>query len=139
VPRINRHLEIPDAELRFEFSRSGGPGGQYVNKVATKAALRFDLNASTVLSDEQKAVLRERLASRITAAGELLLTCSEHRTQPENKRAVTARFVALLAAALRPVRPRRPTAPTRGSRERRLGAKHGRGEIKRLRRPPAAE
>jgi ribosome-associated protein len=136
MPRINSQLEIPDAELAFEFSRSGGPGGQYVNKTETKVALRFDVGASPSLSDYQKGLIRERLGHRITDEGVLLLTCSEHRTQPENKREVIARFVALLGSALKPVKHRRKTKPTRGSRERRLAEKHGRGKIKRLRRGP---
>jgi ribosome-associated protein len=132
-------IELPPEEIRFEFARSGGPGGQNVNRVATKAVLRFDLLGSPSLPPEAKERLRAALAPRITAAGEVLVAASEHRTQERNRAAAFARFASLMRSALRPVRPRRPTRPTRASAERRLRAKRERSVRKRDRRAPRAE
>ena len=131
--RITPSLEIDEAELSFEFSRSGGPGGQNVNKVNSKVALRFNVGASPSLSDFQKGLIREKLGARITADGELLITCSEHRTQTQNREAAVHRFAALLASALKRPKVRRATKPTRGSQERRLADKQRRSQTKRLR------
>jgi ribosome-associated protein len=124
-------LRIPARELHFEAMRAGGPGGQNVNKVATQVQLRFSVRASPSLSDEQRARIEERLASRLTGEGELLIRATRHRTQLRNKADARERLAELLASALRREKRRRPTRPTRGARERRLQAKHRRGEIKR--------
>lgn len=130
-------VRIPAGEIDLSFARSGGPGGQHVNTAATKVMLRFDLEASRSLDDEQKAAVRRHLGSRITASGELLLEGSEHKSQTRNREAVLARFRRLLGEALAPPSPpRRPTRPSRAAKERRLDAKRRRGERKRLRRPP---
>ena len=131
---------IPDAEISFRFSRSGGPGGQHVNKTATKATLRFDLESSSALTDGQKARLRSRLASRIGADGILQVTCETGRSQRANRLEAIERFAVLLASALAPRRRRRPTGVPRKERRHRLQAKRRRGETKRGRRqPPAAD
>jgi ribosome-associated protein len=124
-------LRIPARELHFEAMRAGGPGGQNVNKVATQVQLRFSVRASPSLSNEQRARIEERLASRLTGEGELLIRATRHRTQLRNKADARERLAELLASALRREKRRRPTRPTRGARERRLQAKHRRGEIKR--------
>jgi ribosome-associated protein len=129
-------LRIPARELHFEAMRAGGPGGQNVNKVATQVQLRFSVRASPSLSDEQRARIEERLASRLTGEGELLIRATRHRTQLRNKADARQRLAELLASALRREKRRRPTRPTRGARERRLQAKHRRGEIKRGRSQP---
>ncbi|HEY8339336.1 MAG TPA: alternative ribosome rescue aminoacyl-tRNA hydrolase ArfB [Egibacteraceae bacterium] len=134
--RVTSRLEIPDEELSWRFSRSSGPGGQHVNTSATKVELRFDVARSRVLDDEQKRRITERLGSRLTADGVLVLQSSEHRSQARNRQAAEARLATLLAEALRPPRPRRPTAPSRAARQRRLEAKRHRGEVKALRRRP---
>jgi ribosome-associated protein len=132
--RIKGDLSIREDEIVFTAVRSAGPGGQNVNKVATKVTLTFDVAASRSLTDRQRALLRERLASRLTADGVLQLSSGRQRTQSANRREVLDRFVALLRDSLRTVRPRRPTKPTAGSVERRLSAKARRAHLKRLRR-----
>jgi ribosome-associated protein len=128
--RINNHLVIDNREVSYHYSRSPGPGGQNVNKVATKATLRFDVDASKSLTTQQKARIRRALATRITSEGVLHLSASAARTQSANRRAVTERFVELLAGALRPVKVRRKTRPSAASRERRLADKSRRSRIK---------
>jgi ribosome-associated protein len=130
---ITPTLEIDEAELGFEYSRSGGPGGQNVNKVNTKVALTFDVAASAALSEYQKGLIREKLGNRITEDGVLRVVSTEHRTQPANREAAVERFVALIAGALKRPKVRRPTKATRGSHERRLREKKGRSDVKRMR------
>ncbi|MGH8887036.1 MAG: alternative ribosome rescue aminoacyl-tRNA hydrolase ArfB [Egibacteraceae bacterium] len=129
-------LTIPDEELVFRFSRSSGPGGQHANTSDTRVELRFDVEGSQVLSEEQKARIRERLGNRVTADGVLVLTGDEHRSQTRNRDAVLARFTALLAEALQPQRPRKPTRRSRAAQQRRLEAKRQQAEKKARRRPP---
>jgi len=83
--RIADGLEIPDDELSFVTSRSGGPGGQNVNKLETRVTVRFDLAQSPSLSDEQRARIAERLATRVTRGGFLQVTSQRHRTQAANR------------------------------------------------------
>jgi ribosome-associated protein len=121
--RINRDVAIPESEIRFTFTRSPGPGGQNVNKVATTAVLSLDLAACAALSADQRARARRALGNRINKDGILAVVCRVHRTQAANRRAALRRFIELLAAALKPPVPRRPTNPTQASKERRLAAK----------------
>ena len=102
------------------FSRSGGPGGQNVNKVNTKVTLRIRLDALSGLSDAETARLRETLASRVTGDGELVLTASEERPQRINLERAYARLEMLVVNAARLPRVRRPTKPSRAAREERL-------------------
>ncbi len=133
---VGHGVVVPADELRIRSARSGGPGGQSVNTTDSAVELRWNVTTSNVLADHQRARLLDRLASRLTADGELILRGREHRSQLENKRAVLARFRALVSEALEPPRTRGRTRPTRASRARRLDAKRRRGETKRLRRPP---
>ncbi|MFZ4464430.1 MAG: alternative ribosome rescue aminoacyl-tRNA hydrolase ArfB [Bacteroidales bacterium] len=107
-------------EFRFSASRSSGAGGQNVNKVNTRMELRFDISASTKLSEEEKALLLEKLAGRINADNELLIVSQTERNQLGNKEKTLERFYILLAKALTPRRPRRATRPTLASKERRI-------------------
>jgi len=131
--RIADGLEIPDDELSFVTSRSGGPGGLNVNKLETRVTVRFDLAHSPSLSEEQRARIAERLATRVTRGGFLQVTSQRHRTQAANREAALERFAELLAGALREETPRKPTRATRASRQRRLDAKKRRGQKKRER------
>jgi ribosome-associated protein len=135
--RISDNLEISDSELSFRYSRSSGPGGQNVNKVATKVTLLFAVGDSTVLTVEQKALLAERLANRIAKDGVLHLSSERHRTRSANQRDAVERFAKLVAAALAPRKRRHATRVPEPSKRRRLEKKRQRGEQKRLRsRPP---
>jgi ribosome-associated protein len=133
---LRRGVSVPEAELDLRAAKSGGPGGQSVNTTDSKIELRWDVAATSALSEAQRARVMERLASRMTGAGVLILTGSEHKSQHRNREAVLARFRSLVGDALEPPKQRRRTRPTRGSKERRLKAKKQRGEVKRLRKPP---
>lgn len=134
--RLADTVVIPETELDIGFSRSGGPGGQHVNTSATKVELRFDVDGSPSLTDEQKARLHAELGQRITKDGVLVLQASEHRSQARNREAVRARFENLVGDALRPARPRRRTRRPRAADERRLEEKRQRADKKAARRPP---
>ncbi|HEX6904035.1 MAG TPA: alternative ribosome rescue aminoacyl-tRNA hydrolase ArfB [Thermoanaerobaculia bacterium] len=130
---ITEYLAIPDEEVTFTTSRSGGPGGQNVNKLETRVTLRFDLAGSGVLSEEQKARIRERLATRITKEGALLVTSQKHRTQAANRDAAAERLAELIREALREETPRKKTRPSRAAKARRLDEKRRQSQRKRER------
>lgn len=111
---------IAEDELAFEVSRSGGPGGQNVNKVATRVAVLLDLERVSGLSPGQLRLVRERLHTRLSRAGVLRVVSQKHRTQGANREAAVARLVELLRAALAEETPRVPTCPTAAARARRL-------------------
>jgi ribosome-associated protein len=134
--RINDTLAIPDEEVAFVTSRSGGPGGQNVNKLETRVTLRFDLAASPSLTEEQKARLGERLATRITRAGILHVTAQKHRTQGANRDAALERFAELVGEALREEAPRKKTRMSRAAKARRVEEKRRHSERKRQRTTP---
>lgn len=130
---ITSSLAIPLRELEFRFSRSGGPGGQNVNKVNSKVTLFFNVSLSPSLNSNQKSLLSFRLASRISQQGVLQLAASEHRSQKANKDAVLIRFTNLLRQALVVQKPRKKTKPSRGSKERRITSKKKRAVVKQQR------
>ena len=139
MPRISDDLWIDDDDLRFEFARSSGPGGQNVNKVETKVRLLFDLQGSHSLSSEQLTLIEERLATRITKAGVLHVSSQRHRSREANRRATIERFVDLLAEALEEDEPRVRTRVPRVQRKRRLESKRRRSQKKAMRSKPGEE
>ena len=130
--RINSTTEIPLSELQFRFSRSGGPGGQNVNRVSTKVELIFDLGRSS-LGEEKKHRLRVKLKTRLTDDGLLRITSQESRSQWQNRRTALEKFVSLIGLALKRERTRIATTPTKSATEKRIGSKKGRGNLKRTR------
>jgi len=96
-------------EIYFKTSASGGPGGQHVNKVNTKVELRFNVDNSQLLSDDEKQLIREKLATRITKNGELRIVSQKERSQLQNKEIVIQKFFDLLQIALIPEKERIPT------------------------------
>lgn len=121
-------------EVSYQFARSGGAGGQNVNKVATKAELRFSVRDSPSLTDEKRATLLEKLANKLTTEGELVLTHQTERTQLANKEKVTKKFLRLIEKAFERQKPRRATRPSKAAVEERHTEKRQRGEIKANRR-----
>jgi len=121
-------------ELQYQFARSGGAGGQNVNKVATKAELRFNVRQSAVLTDEERAILEEKLASKLTTEGELVLTHQTERTQLANKEKVTKKFYRLIEKAFEKPKPRKATKPSKSAVDERIATKKHKGSVKEKRR-----
>jgi len=115
--------KLPLSELHFAFARSSGPGGQNVNKVESKALLRWDVVASRALPAALRARFRARFARRINEEGVFLLTSQRHRERERNVADCLAKLGVMLAEVATPEKPRRPTRPTRGAKERRLAEK----------------
>lgn len=131
-----RGLAIPRRELRWRFSRAGGPGGQGVNTADSRVELSYDVARSASLPEPMRVRALARLDDRLVD-GVLTVVASEHRAQLANRRAAEERLVAALDSALAPPpRRRRPTRPSRGVVERRLAGKQRRSRAKQLRRAP---
>ncbi len=136
---ITDAIQVPDGELIFTFARSGGPGGQNVNKVASKAVLHWNLAANTSLPADVRERLRARQRRRITTEGKLVIQGQRFRDQAKNIEDCRARLREMILDALSAPRPRRPTKPSRGSKERRMAAKRQQAQRKAGRRKPAGE
>jgi len=127
---VNASLTIPDAELEWKFSASGGPGGQHANKASTRVDLVWPITTSAVVTESQR--------SRLVAAfGDAIrVSVDDERSQLRNRQIARERLAAKASEALRPVRHRRKTKPSKRAKQRRLDAKKRTGEIKKLRQRP---
>lgn len=132
----NMKTEVLLTELLFKAVRSSGAGGQNVNKVSSKVMLSFDVNQSLALTDEEKTLLKHKLASKLTNEQVLILACDEDRSQLKNKTIVTKRFLELLKSSLVVPKKRKPTQIPRAVIEKRIKAKRNLSEIKQNRRKP---
>ena len=130
---------VPEAEIVIDFVRSSGPGGQNVNKTATKAQLRWCIGTSTAFTDEQKALIRHVAGNRLNLRDEIIMTAQTERSQPQNRTEVIAKLQALIREALTPKKERLDTEVSYGQKEKRRNEKQRTGERKRLRKRPDAD
>ena len=130
---INADITIKSAEIRFDFVRSSGPGGQNVNKVASAVQLRFDIGKSTSIPDGIKPRLIKLAGKRVNSEAILLIDARTSRSQSQNRVEALERLKTLILKALHKPKPRRKTRPTAASKEKRLRSKKIRGNLKRLR------
>ncbi len=136
---IRKDLVIPPDELHEATSRSGGPGGQNVNKVASRVSLRWSVATSRVLDAAQRERLLQRLRSRLTRAGELVVHVDSTRSQAQNREAARHRLADIVRIGLVVPRVRKASRPTRASRVRRRDAKRRLSATKRQRRGPSTD
>lgn len=129
-------VQIPLAELQITAISGGGPGGQHVNKSATRIAVQWNVRTTRALREDQRAWVLEKLASRLDSDGALRIVAGEYRSQQQNRRAALERLQQLVARALVVPRTRRATKPTRGSVLDRLTTKKQRSTTKQQRRRP---
>ncbi len=131
---VSPRLTIPASELSLAFARSGGPGGQNVNKVSSKVELRWNPTSSAALAPDDRTWLLSRLANRLTTDGTLIVTSTATRDQLKNRDDALGKLALIVRTALERPKTRRPTKPTRSSKRRRVEGKRHRAEIKRNRR-----
>ena len=127
---INDSVEIPLSELVYTASRSSGPGGQHVNTADTRIQVRWNVRESVALSDAERERLLDKLSSRLTEAGDLILACDTNRSQRRNREEVTRRLAELVREALIVPKPRRKSKPSRAAKEKRLEEKRRKSQTK---------
>ena len=132
--QITRTIHIPEVELTCSYARSSGPGGQNVNKLATKVTLRWAVLRTSTLPSPVHERFIKKFKNRINDAGELVLYSDKYRSQLRNKTDCLERLKAMVSSVLSAPRKRKPTKPTRGSVERRLKAKKKQSDKKKNRR-----
>jgi len=131
--KVNDALSIPRNELDVRVSRSSGAGGQHVNKTSSRVEIFWNVRGSRALTEEQRARLLERLASRLTTEGSIRVVASDMRSQSRNRDIAEERLADMVRRALLIPKKRRPTRPTRASKEARLEGKKRRSHTKRER------
>jgi ribosome-associated protein len=131
---VTPRIVIPGGELAIAFARAGGPGGQNVNKVASKVELRWNPTTTVALSDDDRSWVVERLRSRLTGDGTLIVTSTATRDQIKNRDDATAKLALIVRTALHRPKPRRATRPSRAAKRRRVADKRHHAEVKRNRR-----
>lgn len=131
---VNDRVEIPLSEIDLAFARSGGPGGQNVNKVETQVEVRWTPSTSAALSPDDRAWLVQKLASRLTKDGELLVTSNRFRTQGANRQDALDRLADVVRQALHRPKKRTKTKPSKAAKQRRLQSKKSRSQTKKNRR-----
>ena len=136
---INHRIRIPLRELKFTFSRSSGPGGQNVNKVNTKAHLRWAIHESDALPEDVRLRFVARYSRRIGASGDLLITSQRYRDRGRNIADCQEKLRDLILSVATAPTKRKPTKPSRGSKVRRLKAKEANSQKKRMRKPPSRD
>jgi len=130
---VTPQVTIPAGELAIAFARSGGPGGQNVNKVASKVELRWNPATSAALTEDERTWLVHRLRSRLTTDGTLIVTSTATRDQLKNRDDATSKLALIVRAALDRPKPRRATRPSRAAKRRRIADKRHHAELKRNR------
>lgn len=131
--KITGNIWIDEGEVREEFIRASGPGGQHVNKASTAVQLRFNVDASPGLSSEVKARLKALAGQRLTGEGDIIITSRDSRSREQNRQEALDKLVELIEKAAQRPKARRKTKPTKGSKERRLKEKAVRGAVKKMR------
>ena len=131
---VTPRLTIPAGELEISFARSGGPGGQNVNKVSSKVDLRWNPTTSTALTDDDRALLLQKLRSRLTTDGVLIVTSTLTRDQIQNRADARDKLALIVKAALDRPKPRKATKVSKGAKRRRVADKRHKSEIKKNRR-----
>lgn len=137
--KISPEIQIPSTELKFHFARSPGPGGQNVNKVNSKAILKWDVKSSAVLPSAVKSRFLAKYSSRISKAGLIIVTSHRYRDQGRNVADCTTKLRLMIESVIKPPTIRKKTKPSKGSQRRRLEAKKKKSATKLNRRPPSLD